>query len=197
VAVAGNYAYVADDDAGLRVISVSDPTHPSEVGYCDTPGGAFGVAVAGSFAYVADAGAGLRIISVSDPAHPSEVGYYVTPGAYGVAVAGNYAYVADGSAGLRVIEFYGGGVEETPSAEVRTTNAATVVRSVLFLPEAVSGERSAVGARLLDISGRKALDLKPGANDVSRLSPGVYFVREEPQALSRGPQAVRKVVITK
>jgi hypothetical protein len=31
---------------------------------------------------------------------------------------------------------------------------------------------------LLDISGREMLDLHSGANDVSRLSPGVYFVRE-------------------
>jgi hypothetical protein len=29
---------------------------------------------------------------------------------------------------------------------------------------------------LLDISGRKVLDLRPGANNVGRLAPGVYFV---------------------
>ncbi len=52
----------------------------------------------------------------------------------------------------------------------------TVLRSVLFLPEAVSGGRSAVSGRLLDITGRKVLDLHPGANDVRRLAPGVYFV---------------------
>ena len=65
---------------------------------------------------------------------------------------------------------------------------ATVIRGVLFLPKATSLKPQA--ASLLDISGRKVLDLHPGANDVSRLSPGVYFVREA-QA-----QAVRKVVIT-
>jgi len=48
---------------------------------------------------------------------------------------------------------------------------------------------------LLDIGGRKVMDLAPGANDVSRLAPGVYFVR----AASRGPAAVgcQKVVLTK
>jgi len=30
---------------------------------------------------------------------------------------------------------------------------------------------------LLNISGRKVLDLKPGANDIRHLSPGVYFYR--------------------
>jgi hypothetical protein len=44
---------------------------------------------------------------------------------------------------------------------------------------------------LLDISGRKVLDLSPGENDVRHLAPGVYFIREA-QARS-----VRKVVITR
>lgn len=46
--------------------------------------------------------------------------------------------------------------------------SATVIRSVLSLPRA--------GGALLDISGRKVLNLKPGANDVRHLRPGVYFV---------------------
>ena len=85
------------------------------------------------------------------------------------------------------------GLEETPNAEVRTRKSATVVRSILLLPEAVSGERSAAGAQLLGISGRKVFDLHPGPNDVRALAPGVYFVREA-QAQA---QAVRKVVITR
>jgi hypothetical protein len=35
----------------------------------------------------------------------------------------------------------------------------------------------------------------PGPNDVRALAPGVYFVREEPQATSLKPQAVRKVLL--
>lgn len=38
VFVEGEYAYVADGNHGLRVIDVSDPAHPSEVGSYDTPG---------------------------------------------------------------------------------------------------------------------------------------------------------------
>jgi YVTN family beta-propeller protein len=76
-----------------------------------------------------------------------------------------------------------------------TRSMATVVRGVLFLPEAASHKPQA--ASLLDVSGRKVLDLKPGANDVRRLAPGVYFVREEPEATGRKPQAVRKIVVTR
>ena len=80
VAVAGSYAYVADEDAGLRVVDVSNPSAPFEVGSYDTPGYAYGVAVAGSYAYVADSDAGLRVVDVSNPASPFEVGSYDTPG---------------------------------------------------------------------------------------------------------------------
>jgi hypothetical protein len=157
---------------------------------------AFGVAVAGDYAYVADEDAGLRVISVADPARPSEVGYYDTPSyAYGAAIAGNYAYVVDYDAGLRVIEFYGGGVEETRDAEARTAKPMpTVVRGVLLLP--ASGVERGASSVLLDAAGRKVAELHPGANDVSGLAPGVYFVRSEPAAVSREPSAIIKVIIS-
>jgi len=41
------------------------------------------------------------------------------------------------------------------------------------------------------------MDLKPGANDVRALSPGVYFICEQPQAEGSKPQAVRKIVVTR
>ena len=52
----------------------------------------------------------------------------------------------------------------------------TIIRNVLFLPEA-SGVKRGASCVLLDISGRKVLDLHPGENDVRHLSPGVYFLR--------------------
>ena len=96
VAVAGNYAYVADGASGLQIVNVSNPAAPVLAGSYDTPGEARGVAVAGTYAYVADGYYGLQIVNVSNPAAPVLAGSYDTPGyAYGVAVAGNYAYVAD------------------------------------------------------------------------------------------------------
>jgi hypothetical protein len=75
------------------------------------------------------------------------------------------------------------------------TPSSTVVRNVLFLRGAASPKPQA--ASLIDISGRKVLDLRPGHNDVSGLAPGVYFVRSEPSAVSRQPSAVAKVVVTR
>lgn len=99
------YAYVADGSAGLRVVDVSNPAAPYEVGFYDTPGDAQGVFVAGGYAYVADGDDGLRVIDVLDPSSPHEVGFLGTPrDAQGVFVAGGYAYVADGDSGLRVVD---------------------------------------------------------------------------------------------
>ncbi|MCX6842017.1 MAG: hypothetical protein NTX53_07050 [candidate division WOR-3 bacterium] len=90
------------------------------------------------------------------------------------------------------------GVEEgrPPLTADRSPLTATIIRSTLFLPLASGAKRGAPSA-FLDISGRKVLDLHPGPNDVRALAPGVYFVREEPQAASPKPQAVRKVVISR
>jgi len=65
---------------------------------------------------------------------------------------------------------------------------ATVARGELYLPEAQSTE----GTRtcLFDIFGRTVARLHPGCNDVSGLSPGIYFIR-------RGPATVGKVVVQK
>jgi hypothetical protein len=99
------------------------------------------------------------------------------------------------------------GVRDTLRPALRPKPMPTIVRGILYLPRSENGdsptERSARGtvpifrAALLDISGRKVLDLHPGANDVRALAPGVYFVREELQASSHKPQAIRKVVLTR
>jgi len=73
-------------------------------------------------------------------------------------------------------------VAEQPSETRKVRPCATVVRGVLFLPPSLLPPRSS----LLSIDGRKVLDLRPGANDVRRLSPGVYFIREaQTQAMKR------------
>ncbi len=103
VTLVGNYAYVSGWD-GLHIVDVSNPAAPTEVGFYDTSGIAYGVAVTGIYAYLGD-GDGLRVVNVSNPTLPIEVGFYDAPGyVYDVAVAGNYAYVTAGEAGLRVVD---------------------------------------------------------------------------------------------
>jgi hypothetical protein len=106
---------------------------------------------------------------------------------------GGEVYVAGTSAGSRVnadivvISFEPPpGIEEKAergrmNAEPRTP---AVVRGRMLLSGADHAE-------LLDISGRRVLDLGQGLNDLSRITPGVYFVRSEDD----GGPAVSKVVV--
>lgn len=99
VAVAGGYAYVADDfityDSGLEIIDVSDPAHPVRASFYETPGETVaGVAVSGDYVYLGTGPDGLLVLDVSDPAHPAQVGAYSAPGSVGsISVSGHYAYV--------------------------------------------------------------------------------------------------------
>ena len=64
VAVAGDYAYVADESGGgLQVIDISDPTTPTLVGSLTTINPR-DIALAGEHAYIADYVVGLRVVDL-------------------------------------------------------------------------------------------------------------------------------------
>ena len=67
ITVSENYAYIADKGAGLRIINVSDPSAPIEVGYYNTFGLSQGVCLSGDYIYVADGSGGLCIFSFEKP----------------------------------------------------------------------------------------------------------------------------------
>ena len=195
IAVNDDYVYVGSQDRGLFVVSVVDSTRPVEVGWCNTHDAVNGLAFDG-YAYAVGYSK-LYVISVSDPTDPDSVGYYHKPfwGARSLAAAGDYIYVV-GDSGLSVCQYYGAGIEEVANAKRRVTKCEpTVVRGVLEL--GVDRIQNAeYRAELLDATGRKALDLHPGANDVSGLRPGVYFVRERSAANGERPEvSVRKAII--
>jgi len=107
VAVSGHYAYVADDKAGLRVVDVSSPQHPVEVGsYSSTyPYIATGITVIGHDVYLANfynsntiATAITIIIDISNPSKPV---YVKKENFYGKnsVVSGNIMAVVSGAGG--------------------------------------------------------------------------------------------------
>ena len=99
------------------------------------------------------------------------------------------------TAAMAWIDSMAAAVVEMPNAEVRPTSVGpTVVRGVLFLAKASSRELQA--ASLLDVGGRKVMGLRPGANDVSRLPPGVYFVRDAAGG-ERPGTGVRRMVVAR
>ncbi len=100
-----DYACVAAVES-LKIVNVSNPRSPVEVGSCDTPEWAWGIYLLDNYAYVADKRSDLRIIDVSRPSSPKEVGYHKTPSwVHSIYVLGDYAYVGDCKSGLWILHF--------------------------------------------------------------------------------------------
>jgi hypothetical protein len=73
VEIVGNYALLAERQAGLGIVDISDPAYPVRVATIMTGGFSADVAVEGHVAFVADATygtGGVRAIDISDPANP-------------------------------------------------------------------------------------------------------------------------------
>lgn len=88
---------------GLRVIDVSNPSSPKEVGFLELLGEVHDIAVLGNYAFLAAGEAGLWVIDVSNPASPKEAGA-LSGNAESVFVQGGVAFVAAGASGLRFID---------------------------------------------------------------------------------------------
>ena len=118
----------------------------------------------------------------------------VSPGSVAWAPQHRRMYIADeeGHAVIVLADSALTGIAGEPTSS-STRALATVVRGALLM--AGSRQNTGYRAELLDIGGRRVLDLMPGANDVRALAPGVYFVRQA-QAQAQA-QAVRKVIITR
>lgn len=130
--VTDKYAYVAAAESGLRIVDISNPAQPIEVGVYNPPliggidvipygtgpnlpaylyrQGARGVAVdqvAGQvYAYVVAVGAGLRVVNVSNPSQPVEVGVLeISEGGFvDIAIANGQAYLAKPGLGLQIVD---------------------------------------------------------------------------------------------
>ena len=106
VFVDGGFAYVADNQGGLRVIDVSNPEEPAEAGtHFETPGPCLSAAKEGDLLYIGWGQQGIRVFDVSDIDNPEEIGRFEAQCIVNdIVIAGDYAYVADMISGLRIID---------------------------------------------------------------------------------------------
>ena len=124
---------------------------------------------------------GLSVLKASLP--PDSVFFGLTCGGN---VSEGIAYGCAAPESLRPylrVDYLPPGVEDSPQLGVSSHKPLpTIIRGVLYLPRDMTEIRSVIPDRvprpvLLDATGRMVLDLHPGANNVSRLAPGVYFYR--------------------
>lgn len=126
IAVAGNYAYIANGSTGVLVYNISNPAAITSVTTYNTPGTASGLALEGQRLYVADGSNGLLILNIA-AATPTLLGSLDTPGtASDVSVVNALAAVADFNA-IKVID-----CTNAASPQLRSTMSATLILDVLF-----------------------------------------------------------------
>jgi hypothetical protein len=154
------YIYIAEDidftqeeetgkfiGGGIRIVDVTDPVYPKEIGYCDTYMWIEGFFVSGDFAYLIgshidkttkeklpDWNEGLRIVNISDPTKPVECGYYNTDSSpEDIFVLNKYAYLAIGDNGLHIIDI------SNPSEPEKIVNVSTPDRAkTVFVNENIA-----------------------------------------------------------
>jgi hypothetical protein len=97
---------------------------------------------------------------------------------------------------------YGGGVSDWCRGRMSRPRVQTtfIARGMLTYQAPTSSLRPA--AEMVDITGRKVMDLRTGENDIRHLAPGVYLVRlaDDGDASGGGVatrSAVHRVVVTK
>ena len=156
-------AFVADGQAGLRAVDVSNPSAPALLGQYNTPGESLGLTLSGDgqLAYVADGPNGFRVISVANPNSLSLVGTLDSADwdyAFDVAAWSNastsYAYVADGQKGMHVIN-------------VKTPSNPTLLGSLDTSGDAVAVAVSANGQNVFvadSQDGLKIIDVSTPSN---------------------------------
>jgi len=94
------YAYVADEEGGLQVVDVSNPTAPKLAGYYSTTNQlrSSAISIFGGRAYVTDETAGLQIFDLSNPTAPALLSSTNFGGGEAIVVKGSvngvFAYVS-------------------------------------------------------------------------------------------------------
>ncbi len=105
VVVAGDTAYIANDQGGLSVIDISNPSDPSRIGVRDSAGTSSHLAIDGDYIFLADGTNGLVVIDITNPLTPTIVATFSTSisTASDIIVEGNYAYIVDINNGIVVV----------------------------------------------------------------------------------------------
>jgi len=104
ITLSDNYAYIAVNHSGLKIVDVSNPERPRELGTAET-GQSYSVVVDGDYAYVGVLSHGAKIVDISDPRNPEIVsiintGCHVTS----IDVQNSIAYIVRNERGVYIFD---------------------------------------------------------------------------------------------
>ena len=148
--VVGDHCYIANGEAGLVILDISDKSNPQQIGQSDTDHIATDVHVVGNYAYVVDKENGLVIIDVSNPMLPQQVGHYDTNDeAVRIVVRDDLAYIGDRFEDLQIIDV---SIPSNPTFVGNWTSEDGHVNGVALSGDYAYLSTGAAGLRIIDIS---------------------------------------------
>lgn len=180
VVVEDNIAYLANDEEGVLILDVVDPTNPVFLSqYNDGSGYAWDIWVEDDLLYLADHLDGLEIIDVSNPTNPVKIGeFHDSSAALCVEVRNDLAFVADFMDGLEIFDVS----DPTNPVEIGQYNGTRAEEVFLFNDIAYITTR--YGYASIDISVPEVpvliseIDTFTVVWDICRVGDIVYFVDE-------------------
>ncbi len=105
IAIQGNFAYVANFSAGLKVVDLVNPDAPLIMGGCDTPEAANQILIQNQYAYLRTGRSGLQVVDISIPGDPEIVGsLFSADNIHRIVVQGDFTYATNTNSGIIVID---------------------------------------------------------------------------------------------
>jgi PKD repeat protein len=100
-------AYIMEDASGknLKIVDLTNPMQPIEIGAYASPYSVSHVNVSGDFAYLSQFTNGFQILDIADPTIPLPVGSFSNdPDCHVSSVSGDLAFLGDYLLGLRILD---------------------------------------------------------------------------------------------
>jgi len=146
VEIDGEYAYVADGNAGLAVYHINGGETPVHVAQLPLDGKCRAIAIRDGRAALAAQGAGVHFVDITNPRAPVFLGREITEYAMDLAIASDgFVLIVDRDEGLIIMGGTGPFEDTTPPATVRTLVASPFGQSAIRLDWYMTGDDGMFG----------------------------------------------------
>jgi|GEM_PF-2187237 len=104
IVLSDGYLYIPAGTEGMRIVDISEPTQPQEVGCWERPV-VNALKVKGNNVYLLDNMTGIEVLDISEPTRPEEISAFpIRSNLHHIEIAGNFAFVSADTAGLVILD---------------------------------------------------------------------------------------------